>query len=1479
MASIEVSTTSLASTATTMGTEGKKAPRKNKLVIEADSKIKRELNRKDLKYSHRPSVVVVIIKWFSTVLLFLLLLAFVNFSKVGSISLSHIMSRGVFETGTAQQRAQGILVLLQIATIVPHVFSFLRGILTGALRKDIPWPSRRSLIGGVVLSVVESVGTTLFVFCVPGLTGPGTTVLLMSGVFVLPVLYNALHSWMADRGRTAKFFFTVALAFELAGLGLAGYTFANHNKIPDQDVGTVEDSTRFGVMVTAVLCLSVAWIPAIQRRLLNTGSDADVTSEQTLDDSDAFAREIMGEQTFVKSLASSRETTGHSEPSSSGYQSISNSNPMRASVRLNNVIASQPAQKPTRKLAPSTWKLTIVMSAVKAVCIFGFSILFYAWMLPNASADDWVKGWGQMSQLTKTDWVMFVGNIGGTFFGYFTAYIACTTRMQRFGFSVPLTLFSTPLSYVTFYAMCARGEANCTMYGDAFSVSALVLLVVAQTLSNGYLLFRSQFLAMLKEDQLFWTPMYTSGLLEQWLILSKKTEYHDEQHEDPVLKASRTKVIICTTMYREADYEMRQLLQSINGIHRAQTDGVRKFESHIFFDGAVKDVNPTDFVLQLISLAEEELGVTATFCTRTRTPYGLSVSWNLNTPHTNSNMVFKIHLKDNIKVKNKKRWSQVMYMSYVLDFILKQEKCSEEECFILTTDADVRFNVNSVEALLDLMTRDPSVGAVCARTHPLGSGPLVWYQVFEYAIGHWFQKAAEHVIGSVLCSPGCFSVYRCSAIRDILPEYATNVEHAFDFLTKDMGEDRWFCTLMVQSGWRIEYCAAAENSTHCPEDFDEFFKQRRRWVASTLANLMLLVKEWSTISRLNPRVSAVFLLYQAVLLFATLIGPSSIILVVTGGLTYAWHINPTTTVILQLIVTVLYAVICLTTSSKTQLNTAKLLTFLYAIIMAAVMVGTAVQVAKDISKASDAALIHESFPISTTTLYLAIMVGIFLLTGMMHPSEFYCLLHGFWFFLCIPAGYLILMIYSICNITDQSWGTREVKEHSVRVAHRNWQDRLTAMFKEVFFCCFTRRETRSIESQTEAGVRKPMSRSGSVSESSETNTDAKTVRTFNTSEDGNSIRGLPRIHEEYDEVEDARVSFSDTEEDDDDDKINNEEGVKVEEWLTSDFDAYESVVQKFKDNGFENTIFISKMTDKELKDMGIKSSGQKRYLMEKIKKLPDYDIVADVPKNVKSWLKKIGLEMYTTNFKQEHINSSKDMEILKSFSRKDIQTELKINKIGHIKRLMQAIAKLRNPTSGERKILEVRQRLKKSLLHKMREHQPEEEEFWQTLQNLCLLPQSTAYGLEEDLKRDLGELRNKWIVILAVFNTLWMVLIYTLADQGKLLSVASSNPVGLVVLVVFSFVLFVQFIAMIIHRITTATHFLARAPYRFGAKYRTAWALNDCDMPEETEARRARAEAIRMAEDRIIDGRSTRVAKPEEKQPLLRQSEDSISNA
>lgn len=1002
-------------------------------------------------------------------------------------------------------------------------------------------------------------------------------------------------------------------------------------------------------------------------------------------------------------------------------------------------------------------------------------------------------------------------------------------------------------------------------------------LVLAQALSTGWLLFRSQSLVMLKEDQLFWVPMYNSALLEQWFVLMRRNEHSDVDFEDPVEKAKRSKVIICTTMYREADYEMRQLLESIQGINLAQSSGGRHFESHVFFDGAVKDKNPTDFVLQLVSLVETTLDVKAEACSKTLTPYGMTLTWRLKADPGQTGMIFKIHLKDNFKVKNKKRWSQVMYMSYVLDFLMGQmDDATDEESYILTTDADVRFTPDSVEALLDLMTRDRSVGAVCARTHPLGSGPLVWYQVFEYAIGHWFQKAAEHVLGSVLCSPGCFSVYRCKAVKDILPQYASNVEHAFDFLTKDMGEDRWFCTLMVQSGWRIEYCAASENSTHCPEEFDEFFKQRRRWVASTIANLMLLVKEWHIIAKLNHRVSFVFLIYQAILLFATLIGPSSVILVVSGGLKYGWNWGSLTSLLVQLFMCVGFTLVCLFTSSNTQLNVAKLLTFFYAVIMTVVVVGTAVQISSDFDGSETAKdnFISKDITVSTTTVYIGVMAGIFFLAGILHLKEFVFLLHGVWYLLCLPAGYLILMIYSICNITDRSWGTREIKTHSVLSQNQNWQETLKKAFKSFFFCCFSKpADSKSIAIQTETVQKGRGSRTSSMCEGqsqdvtvydSSVNSTDEIIRTVST-----DINNLGIIEEEVGERTFRSSIYAKETDADEEDELDSETIMDVKDWLPQDMKQF---ARNFIDNGFENTMLISGMTEKELKDIGIKRKGMKKYILEEIRKLPDYDIQAEVPTNVEEWLQIIGLEKYKGQFIKEQIKTPKDMEVLKSFGRNEIEKELKITKTGHIKRLMYAIRKLRNPTESELKIMEVRKALMVPKAHMLKTVNAEEYEFWNELKNLCLMPQSTAFGLEDDLKAKLGGLRNAWLMIFAVANTLWMILIYTLADKGKILSVFGSNPIGLVVLVLFGLVLIIQFFAMIVHRISTLTHFLGRAPYRIGDTFNTTWAFNDKDIKmseDERAAVRNLDYTKRQAYDRLRPKHARRREKTDERKPLL----------
>lgn len=85
------------------------------------------------------------------------------------------------------------------------------------------------------------------------------------------------------------------------------------------------------------------------------------------------------------------------------------------------------------------------------------------------------------------------------------------------------------------------------------------------------------------------------------------------------------------------------------------------------------------------------------------------------------------------------------------------------------------------------------------------AGPMVWYQMFEYAIGHWLQKATEHMIGCVLCSPGCFSLFRGKALMDdnVMKKYTTRSDEARHYVQYDQGEDRWLCTLLLQRGYRV----------------------------------------------------------------------------------------------------------------------------------------------------------------------------------------------------------------------------------------------------------------------------------------------------------------------------------------------------------------------------------------------------------------------------------------------------------------------------------------------------------------------------------------------------------------------------------------------------------------------------------------------------------------------------------------------------
>jgi chitin synthase len=284
---------------------------------------------------------------------------------------------------------------------------------------------------------------------------------------------------------------------------------------------------------------------------------------------------------------------------------------------------------------------------------------------------------------------------------------------------------------------------------------------------------------------------------------------------------------------------------------------------------------------------------------------------------------YKLIGKKESKEMNR-RYSLFQNFSGFGDFmksIPEDKKLIAQNTFVLALDGDVDFKPEAVLLLVDRMRKNPKVGAACGRIHPIGSGPMVWYQKFEYAVGHWLQKAAEHKLGCVLCSPGCFSLFRGSALMDdnVMRRYADKATEASHYVQYDQGEDRWLCTLLLQEGYRVDYCAASDALTYAPETFQEFFNQRRRWMPSTIANILDLLRDARHTVLVNENISLLYIFYQGFLLASTILGPGTILLTVASSFrTVFTSLTLAESYTLAISPAIFYLIICLKTRPETQ---------------------------------------------------------------------------------------------------------------------------------------------------------------------------------------------------------------------------------------------------------------------------------------------------------------------------------------------------------------------------------------------------------------------------------------------------------------------------------------------------------------------------------------------------------------------------------
>jgi chitin synthase len=210
---------------------------------------------------------------------------------------------------------------------------------------------------------------------------------------------------------------------------------------------------------------------------------------------------------------------------------------------------------------------------------------------------------------------------------------------------------------------------------------------------------------------------------------------------------------------------------------------------------------------------------------------------------------------------------------------------------VLMVDADTKVYPDSLTRMVACMAQDPTVMGLCGETkiankkeswvtmiqgkslslcgEPCdymqgGEGSCLTFTslyfrhiVFEYYISHHLSKAFESIFGGVTCLPGCFCMYRIKAPKgpnrywvpvlanpDIVEHYSENV---VDTLHKKnlllLGEDRYLTTLMLRTfpKRKMMFVPQAVCKTQVPNEFRVLLSQRRRWINSTIHNLMELV--------------------------------------------------------------------------------------------------------------------------------------------------------------------------------------------------------------------------------------------------------------------------------------------------------------------------------------------------------------------------------------------------------------------------------------------------------------------------------------------------------------------------------------------------------------------------------------------------------------------------------------------------------------
>jgi len=101
-----------------------------------------------------------------------------------------------------------------------------------------------------------------------------------------------------------------------------------------------------------------------------------------------------------------------------------------------------------------------------------------------------------------------------------------------------------------------------------------------------------------------------------------------------------------------------------------------------------------------------------------------------------------------------------------------------------------------------------------------------------------------------------------------------------------------------------------------------------------------------------------------------------------------------------------------------QLIVAEIISALYGLVMIIVLVGIMLQIAED-------------GWLAPSSLLFFVVASQMVVAGLLHPQEWTCLLCGVIYYITVPSMYMLLIVFSVFNVHNVTWGTRDSKKQSI----------------------------------------------------------------------------------------------------------------------------------------------------------------------------------------------------------------------------------------------------------------------------------------------------------------------------------------------------------------------------------------------------------------------------------------------------------------